>query len=350
VSGSLGSQEKGRARWRPYLQMAFGLLLSLICLVLAFWGVRWDVVAVTLSQVRMLLLLAAVCIEFLTFWAIAARWQRLFAPHQAPPRARLFEILNIAQLVNALLPAKLGPLIRAYLAGQGTSVGVAFALTTIVGEKILEGLSLLLVAVGLLPFVPGTGWLRSTAWASALMLLAALVLMVWLAFRQQTANRWMERVLSRWPRLLKPAQSALAALDVWRNGRAVAALVGWSTLIWAITVLLNQLLLLSLGIQVPPVVPVLLLVVLQIGVRLPSSPGSIGVFHYLAVLTLSLFGVEKSLALSYSVILHLVTYLPASLLGLYYLYRAGYSLDRLRQAAGSVPFQPSTLGGQGDLP
>lgn len=350
MSGDPEFQENGRARWRLYVRMALGLLLSLLCLVLAFWGVRWDVVAVTLGQVRILLLLAAVGIEFLTFWAIAARWQRLFAPHPAPPRARLFEILNIAQLANALLPAKLGPLVRAYLAGRGTSVGMAFALTTIVGEKILEGLSLLIVAAGLLLYVPRAGWLRPTAWASAVLLLVALVLMVWLAFRGQTANHWLERLLLPWPRLLKLAQSALEALDVWRNGRAVAVLAGWSMLIWAITVLLNQLLLWSLGIQVPPIVPALLLVVLQIGVRLPSSPGSVGVFHYLAIVTLSWFNVEKSLALSYAVILHLVTYLPASLLGLFYLYRTGYSLGRLRQVAGSVTLQPSIQGGPRDLP
>jgi hypothetical protein len=108
-------------------------------------------------------------------------------------------------------------------------------------------------------------------------------------------------------------------------------------LIWAMTVLLNQLLLWSLGIEVPLVAPLLLLVVLQVGVRVPSSPGSIGVFHYLSVLTLALFGVDKDLAFAYGVLLHLVTYLPPSLLGVVYLAKSGYSLRRLRQAVGSVP-------------
>ena len=122
-------------------------------------------------------------------------------------------------------------------------------------------------------------------------------------------------------------------------------LAGWSILIWSMTALLNQLLLWSLGIETPLVAPLLLLVVLQIGVRLPSSPGSIGVFHYLSVLTLTLFGVERDLAFSYGVLLHLVTYLPPSLLGLVYLSRSGYSLKRLRQAAGTVPFVAAAQGG-----
>jgi uncharacterized protein (TIRG00374 family) len=161
--------------------------------------------------------------------------------------------------------------------------------------------------------------------------------MVWVAFRRDTAAGWLEVLLRRWPRLLNLANSALSALDIWRSGQTVLVVLGWSALIWVITVLLNQLLLWSLGIQVPAVVAVLLLIALQIGVRLPSSPGSIGVFHYLCVVTLSLFGVERSVAFSYGVILHLVMYLPPSLLGLVYLGRSGYSLSRLRQAARTVP-------------
>jgi uncharacterized membrane protein YbhN (UPF0104 family) len=82
------------------------------------------------------------------------------------------------------------------------------------------------------------------------------------------------------------------------------------------------------------VAPVVILVVSQVGVRLPSSPGSIGVLHYLSVLALALFGVDKSTALSYGIILHLVIYLPASLFGLLFLAKSGYSLRRLRQATG----------------
>ena len=116
------------------------------------------------AEMNLPLLVAAVAVEVVTFWAIAARWQCFFSPSRAPSIGRLFEILNIAQLVNAVLPAQLGPLVRAYLAGQGESSGVAYALTTIVGEKVVEVLSLLLVALAVLPLVSlSTGWVRPPA-------------------------------------------------------------------------------------------------------------------------------------------------------------------------------------------
>jgi len=329
------------------LRVFLGVLVSFCCFVLLLRGVQWDAVAAAFGGVHLLPLLGAVALEFITIWAMAARWQRLFVPREPPPRARLFQILTIAQLVNGALPAKLGPLVRAYLAGRGESTGVAFALTTIVGEKLVEGVSLVLIAVGLLPFVPLPEWLRAGTWMSAALLLVALALVFWFAFRQDAAGRLLQRLLDRWPRLLRVGESALAALKVWQDRRAVADLVGWSLLIWAMTALLNQLLLWSLGIEVSLAAPLLLLVVLQIGVRVPSSPGSIGVLHYLSVLVLTLFSVEKELALVYGVLLHLVMYLPVSLVGIVYLARSGYSLRRLRQAVAAVPGQ-AELGVQGE--
>ena len=337
AAASAPEERQAVTRTRRTARILLGTLISLCCLVLVLRGVHWSAVGSAIGNMDLLLLAAAIAVEFLTFWAIAARWQKLFAPHGCPAQSRLFGILTIAQLVNGVLPAKLGPLVRAYLAGKGESDGAAFALTTIVGEKLLEGISLLAIGMGLLPFVPLAEWLRPVTWASAAALLVALGLVLWAALRRDIAERWMETLVGRWPRLLGAARSALAALDVWRDWRAVLVLAGWSLLIWVMTAFLNQLLLWCLGIDVPLAAPLLLLVVLQIGVRVPSSPGNIGVFHYLSVITLGLFGVERELALSYGVLLHLVTYLPPSLVGVVYLGKFGYSLSQLRQSVGTVP-------------
>jgi uncharacterized protein (TIRG00374 family) len=319
--------------FRTRLRVVAGLLFSIVCLILLLRDLDWELVRVTLSGVRWYLLLVAVGIEFILFWAIAARWQRYFTPFTTPAIGRLFAILNVAQLANAVLPARLGPLVRVYLAGQGEREGMTRALVTIVGEKALEGITLFLIAVGLLPYLALGHWLHPMTWIPVGLLLVVLGLMIGVALRREAFLGLVAPWLVRWPRLLGSIRTAVSALEVWRNGWAVLALVGWSLLVWVITLVLYQILLWSLDIQVPVIATLTLLVFLQVGVRLPSSPGSIGVFHYLCVVALSFFGVTKSVALSYGLLLHLVTYLPTSLLGLLYLSRKGYSLGRLRQAA-----------------
>jgi len=85
----------------------------------------------------------------------------------------------------------------------------------------------------------------------------------------------------------------------------------------------------AIDLDVVPLVSPLLLVVLMAGVILPTSPIQLGVFHYLCVLTLSVFGVEQNVALSYAILLHLVVYLPIVAGGVLGLWVENYELGKL---------------------
>jgi hypothetical protein len=85
----------------------------------------------------------------------------------------------------------------------------------------------------------------------------------------------------------------------------------------------------------------LLLVVLQVGTVPPSLPGRLGVFNYLTVLTLGIYGVERGPAAAYSLGLYIVAYLPKVLIGAACLARRDWrrtarGLSGARGASGSA--------------
>ena len=102
---------------------------------------------------------------------------------------------------------------------------------------------------------------------------------------------------------------------------------------WALVVAVIALGIRAVGLKLPPAGILLLLFMLQLGVRLPSSPGNLGVFEFLGVLSLSIFGVDKTSALGAMLVLHLVFYLPSSLVGVGYLLWTSTGLGQLRRAA-----------------
>jgi hypothetical protein len=324
----------GRAggRWWPAVRLALGLLLSALGVWLVLRGVSLARVAAVLGQARLGLLAAAVAADLVLAAAIAARWQLLFVP-PLPARGRLFQILTITQLANAVLPGRPGALVRAYLAGQGRAGGMAESLTTIVGEKVVEGLGLGVVAVALLPFVPLPGWLRLTVAVGAGLLLAVLALFVGLAGHREAAMRGLARLLHRWPWLVARAGQVLDALGAWRQPRTVLALGAWSAAVWGVAAVRCQLVLWCLGIPAPGTASLVILVLSQASSRLPASPAGIGVLHYASVLALSLYGVPADVALGYGVLYHLLIYLPTSLLGLFFLARWGLGLRRLERSS-----------------
>jgi hypothetical protein len=322
-----------RGRLWPVVRVAIGLTLSALGLWLAVRGVRLSAVQAVLSQVRPVPLLAAVAVDLAIVWAMAARWRRLFVP-PLPRLGWLFELFTIAQLTNAVVPGRPGALVRAYLAGKGRPGGTAEVLTTIVGEKLVESLSLYLLAVLILSFVPLDGRLRLVAGLGAGLLVAAMGVLAWLAGREEAAGQRLDLLLGRWPRLLGLAQGALSGVGVWRQRRAIVAVWAWTAAILALAVLRGQLLLWSLDIHVPATAPFVILVLTLLGNWLAAAPAGLGVMHYAAVLALSLYGVNQAVALGYAIVYHLVIYLPSSLLGVYFLARSGYSLRRLTQSAG----------------
>lgn len=57
------------------------------------------------------------------------------------------------------------------------------------------------------------------------------------------------------------------------------------------------------------------LLAIQVGNIPPSAPGKVGIFEYATILALSAFAVDKTQALSYALLLHLVAYLPKIIIG-----------------------------------
>ena len=307
-------------------------LVSLVTLALALRGVDLGDVAQTLAQIDWPLLALAVGLEFLAWWVTAIRWRRIFAPRPTPEVSRFFWALTVTQLANTILPGKVGILARILLIGE--SMGQTASLCSVVLEKALEALTLLVAFLLVVPFLGATEWLWPEVLTSAVLFAASLAVIALVVGQRQTILRWGQRW--RWSRaLVGPLVAALDTLEVTRRPLALAELGAWSALIWVLTVLQNHALLLAMDITVPFVGVWMLTVALQVGVRVPALPASIGVFHYAAVLVLTLFGVSESAALSYAVVLHGLIFLLPSLLAVGYLWRIGYDWRSWRWVNGA---------------
>jgi uncharacterized membrane protein YbhN (UPF0104 family) len=105
---------------------------------------------------------------------------------------------------------------------------------------------------------------------------------------------------------------------------------------WLLSVSTNLLVFAAMGLQLSIWTGLLLLVVLQVGMAVPSSPGRIGVFHYLVVVTLLAFGVDREAALGCGVMLHLVTVAPIGIVGSICLWWEKVTWDKLTEAVSQL--------------
>jgi len=313
-----------------------GILLSIICLALVLRGVVLADVLAALARTNYGLMALAVVTVVLTGMAKTARWQLLFYPNQARLRFEgLFGALMIGQMVNLAVPARLGDLVRAYTVGATEGVSKSLALGTIVVEKLFDMLMTLLCLIFLFLLIYLPSWVWDLGFSLAISTGSVLVVALAMTYQRDRILRGVAALLRLLPplaarQLYLQIESALKGLEVLGHVQANLGIWGWSLLIWALAVATNYIVFLAMRMALPLVAALFLLIVLQVGGAVPSSPGKVGVFQYLCVLALSLFSMERSVTLGCSLVLYLVVFLPPLLLGVFFSSRSPVAFHALK--------------------
>ena len=294
-----------------------------------------------LSQADLWLLAAALLTFLLTEVVKAIRWRALFYPDSRMRRfGKLLSVIYIGQMVNAAVPARLGELARAYLLSRIETVSAAYVFGTIVLEKALDSLMLLLAVLILSLFMPLPAWVKGSSLLVTGGMVVMLAVMTALSRWEDRLPGWLNRVVGPQSWLTRMGiigaiQRGTLSLRPLRSLRMNLQLWGWSLLNWGLMIFTNLLLFWAFDLHLPWTAAPLLLAILNIGIIVPSSPGRIGIFHYLCVLTLGLYGVDAALALAYGILLHALVYLPIFIVGAYFLWRENFDLSRLAELASS---------------
>jgi uncharacterized protein (TIRG00374 family) len=225
-------------------------------------------------------------------------------------------------------------------------VRLSTALASIGVERVFDGLVMLgLMAVAIsAPSFPahalvGGRSLATIATSAAAFFGALLVLALIVVHRPAPWLRLFERIARR---LLPPrfaervaggAEGIVAGLTVLKSPARFAGVVFWSLVLWIKNAAAFAICFRAFGLDVPLEAALLLQGIIGFGVAIPSTPGYAGVFEAATLLTLQLYGVDSSLAVSYALTYHLTTFLPITLLGFWSLSRLHLKLRELRTAA-----------------
>ena len=312
---AMRSVGNGGSKLSAVLRWAIGLAV----LVLSVWvlarGTDWQSALEALASAEYGWLLLAVAAITGTFVTRGLRWQALFHLDRVNLLSSITAIL-IGQAINAGLPvARSGDVARAVWASQREPVGVSQAIGTIVLEKIWDLIALCVAALILLLTWPLPTWFSQSTWAvvgAAVIGLVALYSgLYWQQPLLRLAASLLERLSGRISKLLLPRiERLVAALDAARQPQAAASAGVWTFANWVLGALANWAVMRAFGVTSWPAALFLEATLLLGGAAVPT-PGRIGVFEGITVVSLAQFGVDSSAALAIGVVLHLVVLAPA---------------------------------------
>src|SRR5262247_2916824 len=286
-------------------------------------------------------LVVSVAASLFGFWARAVRWRHLF-PSGAHP-THLFNAVMIGYMGNNLLPLRAGELLRVYVV---TRRGQPFwtTVTTLVVERVLDGIAIGLILALVFFVVPAP---REVAWAAETfvgVVLAMVVVLVAIAAAPLTCRTLLHTLTYRWPaidrRLLPIFDSMSDGLQGLRRPAQLVPTLLWSVLVWAAVIFAVWTCFKAARLDLPMSAALCVLAFLGLGVSLPSSPGFIGVVQAATVLALSLFGVSRVDALSFSLLLHASQFVPVTVWGLLLLVVEHVSLTDARRVGATASVSP----------
>ena len=320
-----------------------GLIVSLVLLGFVFYQTDPGKILDSLRQAQYVYLIPALILYFIGVWIRAVRWHFLLRSIKPIDTPSLFRAVVIGYMANNLLPARIGELVRAYVLGRQENVSKAATLVTIVVERIFDGLTMLTFIVAASFFLD----LQDAALAGSLRLvgivfivaIAALAVLAGMPRRVEgIADFFLRRLPSESLRERAGGltRSLLNGLGALRSPVDSFATFGLSLLAWLCETGMYVLIAIGFNIILPFPVFLLAAAFANLVTIAPSTPGYVGVFDAPIVYTLTFFGGYQNLATSYTIVLHAALYLPVTLLGLYYAWRAGVSLTQVTGTANET--------------
>lgn len=319
-----------RSRW---LQITVSCIISVWAIYLAMRNLSLQEVGRVFSEAEWGYLLPALIAVAVHHGVKALRWKLLLSPLPVAGQTSvslrdLFLVLMAGQMLNLVYPARLGDFSRIWLIGN-RGYGKAATSGTLVLEKLIDTTyyAILLILLALLITIPD--WLASS-WIFLGSLLVTFGLLwliiskdkIWIRLSgimniSRSGNNTRKESILGW---IHSFRDGIAGLQQLKGNLPFARLFLWSSTAWAMSFVINWLVSKALSISFESLADtlaaqLLVLVALQVGIAVPSLPGRIGLFEYICMLALGVFGIGSSESFGYGVLLHIIVMVPTLLTG-----------------------------------
>lgn len=315
----------GAGRW---LWPAVGYSMSAAALLWVYWGFDWRAELPKLRAADWRWLVFAMLADVLTYFLQAWRWKVLLRPVARCGFLHSAQAIFVGLFANSVLPLRSGELVRTYLQSLCAEIPFAVTLSSVLIERLLDGIILVAAFYGVAGLVAVPGYLLDGALILALVVGVLLLILAAAVFHKQHAHAAARR--SRWAEGLRHLIEGLHAMGGarsfwWAGVLSVFYLAAQLIPVWAVARCLR--------LKVPVLELVVVLVVVRIGTVLPQAPSNVGGFQFFTVLGLGLFGVDKATAAGFATVLFLAVTIPLWATGAVAAALAGVGMRELHEHA-----------------
>ena len=292
------------------IQITAGLGCTFFFLVLALSHVPKDAIGASLATADPIWLGAAMLVYAAELSLRAWRWQIILRPVAAIPYPEVARALLVGYGLNTILPLRLGELFRAEFLKTSVGLDRVWALTSIVVERLFDGLMVIAcLAVGLLF---GAATRHNAGILIDVLVTGSAIVGLMLVLGLCFAGRLMSRVLVRLPRLSAQVATVQQGFEVLRT-RRTAKVAALTVLTYLPDALALWFVVRAMGLGLGLADTLILLGVASLSTIVPSGPAFIGTLQFAYALAIEFAGAPAAIGIAAATLVQVCILLPTAL-------------------------------------
>lgn len=320
--------KSGRRKIPRWLILVLTYAISIVSLVWALHGYDYSQIKLAILSVKWGWVLLAVLLELAVYVFHAWRWMTLLSPVERPGLWDTVQAIYIGLFASGVLPFRPGELIRGYLLAIWADIPISLTLTSMVIERVLDGIWVVLAFGFAAWFVSMPRALLDAAQILAVGVLALASLFLYILFHKQHAHSYLSSW--NWARKFLHVLDQVHQLGDWRT---LAASFGITCLYWIAQILPVWALFRSYDMDLSIWDASVVLIIKTIGTVIPNAPGNLGVFQSVVMLALKIFNVEQSVAQELAFLMWAALTMPLLIAGFSAVLLTGRSIAEIHRHA-----------------
>ena len=315
-------------------------LVAALCLIWVFHDIRPERFRDSLSISNGKWIPLAILFQMVSFCLQGIRWKFLLQPIGILSWIKAARAVFAGQLVNGIFPMRIGELARVFLVSRWLTVDFFAAIPSISVETLFDSLWLAIAISTFAFFVPLPPSMLDAVVIFGVLSLIAAGLFSFIVFWKRKSMRgdiptgsFIEILWKKTHRLFYRLLDGLQQIG-FSGAFFIAFFV--SLLMLISQTLAFWLVMLACGLKLSVWAGGFVFLIVHLGTMVPSAPSNIGTYQFFTVLGLSLFGVDKSTAAGFSLVVFFILTAPVLLGGFLAIQHTGLTMRTIRSDLRSV--------------
>jgi len=318
-----------------YFRVILQYVIVAGCLLWVFYDIHPGRLLETLTIKNWLWIVPAIIFHLSSFVLQGFRWKFLLHPLGKLSWLRTTQAVYAGQFVNGMFPMRLGELVRVYLVSSWLKADFVAAISSISIEFLFDLIWLAIAICIATSLVPLPSALLDAVVVLVIFVIVAIGLFAFVVFwerktshRHHAAAGFIEKLWSRINRIFHRLLDGLQLIGF--SGSFFGALLISFLILIAQTVAF-WLVMAACGLHLSIWEGTVVYLIVHLGTMLPNAPSNVGTYQFFTVLGLSLFGVDKTMAAGFSLVVFIILTAPLLLAGFFAIHQTGLTQKKIRE-------------------